>query len=274
MNHVEKVMMQLSVVDTFPIQDGVNEGREGVILSGSPAGMNAMFLSYKSDSESYSVGSDTRLLQIPFSVRTGSGATKIMMPDHLVGIGPGPLIRIAEGMRKTYLTHLYNRLLYRARGQEKKNYESAAIFADPVLVLIYSAYKSISGSSIHEALVENDYQYERLNVYTRFHDDAENIIYNTPRTLNYYPDIRTVRVAWSVGGTPKDVVRHNDPSGETLVHIKSQPYRLQIQRVYQNEGWMSLRDAMQNDPQLHAFVKQFYANGYGVSGSRLPAEVV
>lgn len=274
MSKVENAVMRCIVVGTFSVHD-IRGDKVGVILNDVIDGSNALYLSYASDLEQCDNICATQGIEIPLRAAPGRASPfKFTIPLYLVEIGKGPIVRCASDMRRIYLAHLYNRPLYESGRGDGKNYDPAAVFADPVLKLIWAAYKYLSGCDMHEALRENDYQYERLGVYTRFHDDNENIIYNTPRTMNYYPEIRTIRASWSIGGTPMDVVRHNDPMGETATQVKSQPYRLQIQRVYQNEGWKSLRREMESDKKLHAFVKQFYENGYGVSGSRTLAESV
>jgi len=274
MSKVENAVMQCMIDGTFNVHD-IRGDKVGVIVHDCTSGSNALYLSYSSDLEQYGDLSLARCISIPLEPIPGrSSSNKFTPPLYLVEVGKGPIVRCASDMRRIYLAHLYNRPLYDVGRGSGKNYDPAAVFADPVLKLIWAAYKYLSGCDMHEALRENDYQYERLGVYTRFHDDNENNIYNTPRTMNYYPDIRTIRASWSIGGTPMDVVRHNDPMGETATQIKSQPYRLQIQRVYQNEGWKSLRREMIDDKKLHAFVKQFYENGYGVSGSRVLADSV
>lgn len=267
---MDNATLECEIFDTFPTEDD----RLGVILASRSSGKVMLYLSYMKDLVTYRTGSDERFVEIPVKVPAGSEALELgrpNMPDHMVEMGFGPMIKLAEGLRKIYLSHLYNRPLYRSMGQEEKKFDPTTVFSYRTLVLIQAAYKHLSGCDIHEVLRENDYQYERLPVYTSFHDadgKPNRTIYNTPRTLNYYPDISTIRVSWTIGGTPRDVVQYNDPSGETALYIKSQPFQLKIQRVYQNEGWLSLREAMKHDATLHAFVKQFYENGYGLSGER------
>ncbi|BCM95258.1 hypothetical protein [Burkholderia phage FLC6] len=263
---MENATMTCQVFEVFPMPNG----ESGVILSALELGKHKLYLSYKKNLDNLKVGSDARFIEVPIKVGQVNDTRRMEIPEYLVDIGFGPIVRVAEGMRKVYLAHLYNRPLMRPMGGQEKKIDPVTAFSDFTLVLIQAAYKHLSGCDIHEVLRENDYQYERLPVYTSFHDDDQEprTIYNTPRTLHYYPDINTIRVSWTLGGTPMDVVQYNDPSGETALYIKSQPFQLKIQRVYQNEGWMSLREAMKRDAVLLAFVKQFYANGYAKSGQR------
>ncbi|BAQ02735.1 hypothetical protein AVU38_gp207 [Ralstonia phage RSL2] len=266
---MENAVMSCKIFDTFETK----EGRTGVFLTHEAAERVQFYLSYKNDLDGYRIGSDARTIDVPVQVAQGR---KTSIPIHMVDAGWGSLLRVVQGLRKVYLAHMYLRPLYRSMRGEEKKYDPTTVFADSELMLIEGAYRHFGGCDIHDVLRENDYQYERFGVYTRFHDDdgvPNPTIYNTPRTLNYYPDMNTIRVSWAVGGTPMDVVQYNDPTGESMLYIKSQPFQLKIQRVYQNEGWLSLREAMRQDEKLHAFVKQFYANGYGKSGERSIAEL-
>ncbi|BDD79501.1 hypothetical protein [Burkholderia phage FLC8] len=266
---MENAVLSCKIFDTFETKNG----QTGVFLTHASQERVQFYLSYKKDLDGYRIGSDAPYIDVPIQVAQGR---RVSIPIHMVDAGWGTLLKVIQGLRKVYLAHMYLRPLYRTMRGEEKKYDPATAFADDVLMLIEGAYKHFGGCDIHEVLRENDYQYERLGVYTRFHDDdltPNAPIYNTPRTLNYYPDMNTIRVSWVVGGTPNDVVQHNDPSGETMLYIKSQPFQLRIQRVYQNEGWLSLREAMRQDEKLHAFVKLFYANGYAVSGQRSVADL-
>ncbi|BAS05005.1 hypothetical protein [Ralstonia phage RSF1] len=262
--------MECKIIDMFNFVAADKE-ETGVILESQSSGVKTFYVSYKKDLDNYRVGTDTRFLDVPIAVVLGrqpNQVRRVNIPTHMVEVGVASLSGLEPGLRRTYLLHLYTRLLWRPFAGETKEFNPEVIFADRTLMLIAAAYHHFGKDSLQAVLEQNDFQYERQGVYTRMPEDLPGVVYNTPRTLNYYPNIRTVRVSWTVGGTPMDIVRYDDPLKKSDEYIKSQPFQLKIQKVYQNEGWVSLREAMEKDPQLHDFIRQFYLNGYGKRGQR------
>lgn len=269
-----KPTMFFEIVRIFPIMGG----GQGVVLKDARSIKKEHYVADANDVSNPRVGA---FIEIP--CRTKGDA--VLIPNQLILVWAGDLqrrgadmmkgmIALAEAskmIRRQYLTYLYAGPLHASRqpaadaemvdGRVKKSFDPKDVFAHPTLRMLESLHDLIQPVKLHDALVENNYQYNRPTIYTRFRDDPEDVSYKTPRALNYYPLEKMVRVAYALGGVPDDIeVRVKEDKVEK---IKAYPVMVNIVRTFTNEGWTSLRDMAYNEPPLRAFIKMFYDNGYG-----------
>jgi hypothetical protein len=254
-------------------------GGTGVLLKNvrSPAGQEVFYVANINDLKSATIGEY-------FEIACRIKGDAIQIPNELIQawIGPSEKARldkqisnmvamadVTKQIRWQYLAHLYNGPLHASRQQAavltsrrvEKSFDSKDVFAHPILRMLESLHDVLQPVKLHEAMVENSYQFNRHAIYTRFRDDPEGISYKTPRSLNYYPLENMVRVAYALGGVPDDIeVRVKEDKVEK---IKAYPVMVNIVRTFRNEGWTSLRDLAYNEPPLREFIRMFYDNGYG-----------
>jgi hypothetical protein len=253
-----KPAMFFQVIRRFDIKGG----GEGVILLDVRSEKEAYYVANANDVPNPNAGA---YIEIPCRKRGDA----IVVPNELFLVWTGPMGNSSKAIRLQYLANLYNGPLHASRqasfsidsGMVEKTFDSKEVFQHPILRLLESLHDLLNTPSLHEQLVETNYQYNRMSVYTRFHDDPEDLSYKTPRSLNYYPMENLVRVTFSLGGVPDDIsVQVKEDKFE---NVKVMPAMVNIIRTFRNEGWTSLRDLARKEPQLKAFIKMFYDNGYG-----------
>lgn len=269
-----KPAMFLEVLRVFP----VNGGGQGVLLRDVRSTKKIHYVADSNDVPNPRVGA---FIELPCRMKGDA----ILVPNQLIQAWFGDLprngsdvsahmVELAEAskhLRRQYVTYLYAGPLHASRqasvsidvvdGRVEKSFDPKDVFACPVLRLLETLHDLIQPVKLHDALAENNYQHNRHSIYTRFRDDPEGLSYKTPRSLNYYPLEKMVRVAYALGGVPDDIeVRVKEDKVEK---IKAYPVMVNIVRTFTNEGWTSLRDMAHNEPSLREFIRMFYDNGYG-----------
>lgn len=185
----------------------------------------------------------------------------VVIPNYLTLCYTGDDSLSYKAFRRLYLSHLYHGPLYAARVGGEKSFDPKDVFAHPMLRLVESLHDSIHKVPLHNVLVDINYQYNRLTVYTRLPEHSPHEGFNTPRSLTYFPMERVIRTSFTLGGVPEEIQIQSRP--DKFETVSTAPARVNIMHIFRNEGWTSLRDQMKADPKLNAFVRMFYENGYG-----------
>jgi hypothetical protein len=230
----------------------VKGGGEAVLLKDMRSGLTEQhYIADKNDIPS------STFVELPAWMK----GDKIVAPDILTPAWKGDPAASSRQLRSQYLAHLYAGPLYNgARGGPDKKFDPETVFSNKTLRMLETIHDRLNEEKLHDLLVATNYRHERKAVYTRFHGGERS--YSTPRLINYYPLVRTVKVVWALGGIPEDI---EVPVGENqIAKVETAPVKVNIIRIYKDAGWTSLRDEMQKDPKLDSFVRMFYGNGYGV----------
>lgn len=176
-------------------------------------------------------------------------------PSNMEKVWEGPIGNSARQIQRLYLTYLYARGL-NARSVNRdtpKDFSPEAVFKTPILVLLESLYDTIHTPKLREVLSATNFLYGRKAIYTAPHWASAGQSYPTPRSLSWYPEQKTVVATYhmvsGLGIEPNAL-----PEEAMVKHVGNM---LQIQRAYQNEGWISLRDLMKSEPKLEAMVRTF-----------------
>lgn len=190
-------------------------------------------------------------------------------PANLESAWSGPIGNSAKQIESRYLQYLYlvglqGRIANEVASEGQvptaapKSFDPKDVFATPILVLFETLYKTIHGQDIKEVLAKIDFYYNKRSYFTRFNGDDAGITYRTPRALRYYPEYRTVAVAFVLendDNVPKNILPENLAAkfrGD--VHL--------IQRFYTNTSWLSLRDLCKKDTNVWGIISGFIDRGF------------
>jgi hypothetical protein len=224
---------------------------------------------YVANSDSLFASTPGLIIEIPCRLKGDA----IVIPEELILFAAGTLEDSSRSIRRQYLSYLYNDPLHTSRRLDvssAKNFDSKFVFTHPTLKLLESLHDLLHTPSLHEQLVEINYQYSRASVFTRFRDDPDNVSYRTPRTLLYYPMENLVRVTFALGGVPEHIqVQVKEDEHQLLA---TAPVMVNITRIYRNEGWTSLRDIAHKEPKLREFIRMFYSSEYGKPETNSPSK--
>lgn len=258
MNQTKPIMFK--VIRQFDIIGGGT----GVVLANmrTPVGKENYYVTELKHAKD---GTPGALFELALRVRGDA----IQFPSEFIPVGAGPMEDNSKAIRLIYLSHLYHGPLHATRQQGKavtagrveKSFESKDVFEHPTLRLLESLHDLMYAPSLQRQLSEINYRYNRHIVYTRFSHLEDGITHLTPRQLYYFPKENLVRVNYALGGVEEDIeVKTN---GDKVELISPAPVRVNIVRLYRNQGWTSLREMAFNEPKLRAFIDLFYSNGYG-----------
>jgi hypothetical protein len=263
MNQTKAIMFK--VIRQFDIIGG----GVGVVLANvrTPIGKENY---YVTELQHVKTGTPGHMFELALRVRGDA----IQFPTEFIPVGAGPMEDSSKSIRLIYLSHLYHGPLHASRHQgkalskaiitgrvEKGSFESKDVFAHPTLRLLESLHDLMYTPSLHRQLSEINYRYNRHIVYTRFSHLEDGITHLTPRQLYYFPQENLVRVNYALGGVEEDI--EVKTVGDKVESISPAPVRVNIVRLYRNQGWTSLREIAGNEPDLRAFIDMFYKNGYG-----------
>lgn len=238
----------MEVVKVFDV-DGQNKG---VLLEDVRSTSGSGKLHYVARSNDISNATEGSFIELPCRMH----GSALRIPSFLELAWKGPIEGCSRQIRSSYLTHLYNGPLHVSRGirAEEKNFDSKAVFAHPMLKLLEATHDLLNEEKLHTLLSATGYQYHRKAVYTRFHHDESGRAYSTPRRLRYDPLTNTVTVEFGMGVRPSTDDEESVFDGIDVGIV--------VRKVFQNEGWTSLRDMVRNDPKLKSFVDLCRENRY------------